>query len=163
MPSEGFLLFLSTIYLCCVLLVCTVVDLRRFVIPNRANAASLIGAMTYAVLSSRHALGPQMLGGLIGGSAFVAIAIAFRRIRHHDGLGLGDAKFMVGAGTWVGWQGVAPLVLAASLSALTYLLVRKIMDARFDPQDRIPFAPFLSLATLIVWCLQEHEAALWMG
>jgi len=34
MPSEGFLLFLSTIYLCCVLLVCTVVDLRRFVIPN---------------------------------------------------------------------------------------------------------------------------------
>lgn len=163
MLSDSLLLYLFTAYLCCVLLVCTVTDIRRFIIPNLANAVSLMGAVAFAVLSPRHALGPQVLGGMVGGSAFAAFAMTFSRIRHHEGLGLGDVKFMVGAGTWVGWQGVAPLVLTASLSALVYVFTRKVIDPRFDPQDRIPFAPFLSAATLFVWSLQEFGAALWMG
>lgn len=160
--NDPSLLYLFTAYLCGVLLVCTLVDIRRFVIPNLANAANLIGAMAFAVMSSRHALMPQILGGALGGGGFMALAIAFHRIRHHEGLGLGDAKFMLGAGTWVGWQGVAPLVLAASVSALIYLLTRKVIDPRFNLQGRIPFAPFLSAATLFVWALQEFGAAIWM-
>lgn len=150
------------IYLAGVLLVCTVSDIRHFIIPNAANVASLVGAIGFAAFSPQHSLGPQILGGIIGGGAFIAVAAVFYHARHYEGLGLGDAKFMVGAGTWVGWQGLAPLVLTASLSALLYVSIRKITDKRFDLQGRIPFGPFLSAATLIVWSLQEWGAALWM-
>lgn len=163
MLSDDLLHPLFTIYLAFVLLVCTAVDIRHFIIPNLANAANLAGAAAFAMLSSQHVLASQMLGGLIGGGAFAALAMAFYRIRRREGLGFGDAKFMVGAGTWVGWQGVAPLVLAASVSALAYILIRRAVDPRFDPQGRIPFAPFLSAATLFMWLLQEYGGATWMA
>ncbi|WP_445504883.1 prepilin peptidase [Microvirga sp. G4-2] len=160
--NDSALLYLFTAYLSGVLLVCTLVDIRRYVIPNLASGASLTGAVAFAVMSSHHALMPQILGGVLGGGGFMALAIAFHRIRHHEGLGLGDAKFMLGAGTWVGWQGVAPLVLLASVSALIYLLTRKVIDPRFNLQGRVPFAPFLSATTLFIWSLQEFGTAIWM-
>jgi len=162
MAQDHLLPSLFALYLATVLVVSTVADIRHLIIPDLANAASLTGAVIFAALSPQHALVPQLIGGAVGGGAFFLLAVVFYRIRHHHGLGLGDAKFMVGAGTWVGWQSVPLLVLAASLSALIYVAIRKATDVRFDPQGRIPFAPFLSGATLVVWSLQEFEVIQWM-
>ncbi|NIX78430.1 prepilin peptidase [Microvirga terricola] len=163
MPSELPLLAVFAAYLVTVLLVSAVIDARHFIIPNTANAANLAGALAFAFVMPQSTLASALLGGLIGGGAFVALAAAFRRIRRYDGLGLGDAKFMLGAGAWVGWQGLAPLVFVASSSALVYVALRRKMGEGFDPQAKIPFAPFLCAATLTVWSLQIFGYAPWLG
>ncbi|MGO4389320.1 prepilin peptidase [Microvirga sp. 2YAF29] len=162
MMTAHHLTLLATGYLAVVLLVCTWVDIRRMIVPNAANMASLAGALAFAALSARHSLPIQILGGLIGGALFLTLAALFKRARHYDGLGLGDTKFIIGAGTWVGWQGLAPLIFAASSSALAYAALQQAKGSPILPTTRIPFAPFLSLATLTVWCWQEFGDAPWM-
>jgi prepilin signal peptidase PulO-like enzyme (type II secretory pathway) len=162
MMSDHYLTLLFTGYLAVVLLACAWADIRWMIVPNMANAASLGGALIFATFSARHSLSIQVLGGLIGGGMFLALAALFRNIRHYDGLGLGDTKFIIGAGTWVGWQGLAPLIFAASSTALLYAAFRHVTGAPIHPTTRIPFAPFLSFATLTVWCWQEFGDAPWM-
>ncbi len=69
---------------------------------------------------------------------------------------------MAGAGVWVGWQGLAPLVLGASIGALLYVLIRRRVDGAFDLHQRVPFAPFLNAATFCVWFVQVIDAVPWL-
>jgi len=153
MHSTGYLLFFG-IYLCAALAWCTWSDLIRRTIPNWANATLLMGGIALALLSPAYAIGAALLGSLIGTAVFLGVAIGFHRFRGRDGLGFGDVKFMAGAGAWVGWQGLAPLTLIASVSALLYIVILRIRHGRFDPDTQLPFGPFLSFATLLVWCAQ---------
>jgi leader peptidase (prepilin peptidase)/N-methyltransferase len=162
MLPENTLAVLAFAYLACVLLVAVAHDLRSLIIPNACNAAILAGALVFATQSSTLALSSCILGGLIGGAALLLMSIGFRALRGYDGLGLGDAKYMAGAGTWVGWQGLAPLLLVASVTALLYVAAQSLRNGGFDPRTRIPFAPFLGAATLVVWLLQVTEAAPWL-
>lgn len=153
MHSTGHLIFFGA-YLCAALAWCTWSDLIRRTIPNWANATLLMGAIGLALLSPAHAVDAALLGSLIGVAVFLGVAIGFHRFRGYHGLGLGDVKFMAGAGAWVGWQGLAPLTLIASVSALLYIAMMRIRHGRFDPNTQLPFGPFLSFATLLVWCAQ---------
>ena len=162
MMSDHHLTLLFTGYLAVVLLVCTWTDIQRMIVPNSANAASLAGALVFTALSTQHSLPVQALGGLIGGGLFLALAALCRNFRHYDGLGLGDTKFIIGAGTWIGWQGLAPLIFAASSTALAYVAFRHVTGTPILATTRIPFAPFLSFATLTIWCWQEFGGAPWM-
>jgi leader peptidase (prepilin peptidase)/N-methyltransferase len=155
------LISFPSIYLGAVLLACTWADTSRMIIPNAANGALLLGAAAFACVSPIHTLPSALLGGIIGAASFLALSLFFRHVRGRDGLGLGDVKFMAGAGTWVGWQGLAPLVLIASLSALVYVATLTLSNGSFDPDRKLPFAPFLSLATALVWSLQVTEAMPW--
>lgn len=161
MFGEQTLLALFTVYLILVLIFCSLTDLRNLTIPNTFSLASLIGALAYASVSSQAACF-HILGGGIGFTSFVALSFAFKHIRHYEGLGLGDAKFMAGAGTWVGWQGLPLLILIASLSALLYVAACRLLTGQYNRMARLPFAPFLSLGTLIVWFLEMSGGVQWL-
>lgn len=162
MLPEDVPVWLALAYLASVLLVAIAYDLQRLVIPNACNAANLAGALLFASQSTKLAFSSFLLGGLIGGAGLLLLSIGFRALRGYDGLGLGDAKYMAGAGVWVGWQGLAPLLLVASGTALLWVAVLSLKTGRFDPHTRIPFAPFLGAATLIVWLLQVNGTAPWL-
>lgn len=149
-------------YLYAALAVCAWTDLSRLIIPDIANAALLAGAVLFACISPHHTFVDAMAGGAIGVGLFLSISITFRRLRGYDGLGFGDVKFMAGAGAWVGWQGVAPLILVASVSALVVVAGMRVVQGGFDPRMRLPFAPFLTAATALVWSLQITQGGLWL-
>lgn len=162
MLPENTLAVLAFVYLAGVLLVSVAFDLKRLIIPNACNAANLAGALIFATQSTKLALSSYILGGLIGGLGLLFLSIGFRALRGYDGLGIGDAKYMAGAGVWVGWQGLAPLLLTASVSALLWVAVQHLRNGGFNSRTRIPFAPFLGAATLVIWLLQVNEAAPWL-
>jgi leader peptidase (prepilin peptidase)/N-methyltransferase len=134
------------------------IDLRRMILPDRLNLT--LGAIG---LGQDFALGlPRpidgLLGSLIGAASLSAIAVAFRRLRGIDGLGLGDQKFVAAAGLWIGWQGLPLMLMIAAASALSFALVRAAINKEFDPKARIPFGPFLGFGTFAAWLVMMVTA-----
>lgn len=136
-------------------------DLRSKTIPDRLNAALLATGLGFSLVTPAPGLVAALIGAIAGASVLAAVAVVFRRTRGKDGLGFGDVKFLAGAGAWVGWQGLPPLVFVASISALLLVAAQRLARGRFDRDTQIPFGPHLGLATLVVWVAQAWQAAPW--
>jgi leader peptidase (prepilin peptidase)/N-methyltransferase len=79
------------------------------------------------------------------------IAEAFMRWRKVDALGLGDAKLFGAAGAWLGFDGLADVLLWASLTALAVALLAWLAGYAIRRDTQIPFGPFLAAATWLAW------------
>ncbi len=161
MDDSNLLLWLAAAYLVLVSLIVSVVDSRRLVIPNTLNAANAGGGFLFAALGTGPFLA-SVIGGVLGFAALLTFRAGYRSVRGREGLGLGDVKFMAGAGLWVGWHGLAPLMLVASLSALLFLMLRGAVSGHIDPQRALPFGPFLCIGTMTVWTVQMTGLAPWI-
>lgn len=98
----------------------------------------------------------RALAGLGAFLLLFALAQIFRRLRGVDALGLGDAKLFAAAGTWVGYAGLASVLLLASLSALAAAAVAALAGASIDRDTRIPFGPFLAVGLWLTWLYGPH-------
>ena len=90
--------------------------------------------------------------GAVAGYVFILLVRwAYARIRHREGIGLGDAKLFAAAGAWVGWLGLPSVLLVAALFGIAATLFRYGGKATLRSDDRVPFGTFLCLGTWIVW------------
>ncbi len=132
----------------------SVIDARRQIIPNYAVGALLAGGLLQS-----HVLGvispvQALAGALTGGLVFYIAKESYRLLRNVDGLGMGDVKFMVAAGSWVGLQGIPILVLLATVSALLMISTIHLTVGGLTQHTRIAFGPHLSTALFATWfCL----------
>ncbi|MEM1193756.1 MAG: prepilin peptidase [Pseudomonadota bacterium] len=90
-----------------------------------------------------------LIGAMAGGGVFLAVALGYRAMRGHDGLGLGDAKLLAAIGAWFGWTILAPVVLVASVSALLAVLVGS-QGKTLSATQIIRFGPALAFAGFMV-------------
>jgi prepilin signal peptidase PulO-like enzyme (type II secretory pathway) len=153
---------LSLIYLVVIVVFCWRSDVRKLRIPNTCSLAILVGGLMRSALAPFPDPYASLLGIAAGGSAMLALKLAYHRWRGRDGLGLGDVKLVAAAGAWVGWQGMAPVLLISSLSALVHVSVRLAGSTRFDAHGRIPFAPFIGVGLLAVWTCQTVGWGPWI-
>ncbi|MER2263867.1 A24 family peptidase [Methylobacterium oxalidis] len=129
-------------------------DIRAMIIPDAVNLLILVTGLGASVILGTVEPVSALAGALLGGGLLLGVRWAFRARRGYHGLGLGDVKFVTAAATWIGLEGLAPMLLLASLSALAYMGGRRLLDAGFDTGGRIPFGPFLALGTAAVAALQ---------
>ena len=151
-----------TLFYCCLFIVLLVIDLEHGLILNKVVYPAMAVALLISVFLPPSQLArisgeaaplinslPQLgivqaaIGGGIGLVVFLLIVIVSR-----GGMGLGDVKMAALIGLVTGF----PLVLVALLIAVIFgglvagtLLALKIKKRK----EAIPFAPFLSLATLV--------------
>lgn len=131
------------------------VDWRTRRIPNRLTASLLLSGLAVAGLTGVPTPAASLGGALLGGGFLLAIALGFRRLRGLDGLGLGDVKFLAGAGAWTGWQGVGPVVFLAAVAALAVVGAGRWAGVTLDRREPIPFGPALCLALVAVRAAQQ--------
>jgi leader peptidase (prepilin peptidase)/N-methyltransferase len=134
--------------LCAMLVVITLTDLERRVIPNAVLAVGAAVAVGIAVVTDPGSL-PERFAAAAGAGGFLfCVALAYPR-----GMGMGDVKLAAVMGLYLG-RAVAPaLVIAFGIGALVGL----VMIARMGTAARkqaIPFGPFLALGGV---------AGLWYG
>lgn len=127
-----------------------VVDLREMILPDRLNALLAGGGVGQSVFIGQPQFADAALGAFFGFVVLSTVAAAFRHIRGIDSLGFGDQKFAAAAGLWIGWEGIGPMLLIASCSALTFILIRSV-GRKFDKSEKVPFGPFLGLGTVTCW------------
>jgi leader peptidase (prepilin peptidase)/N-methyltransferase len=128
---------------CTLLVIVTLTDLDRRVIPNSVLAVGALAAVAIAAVSDPAGLPERGLAALAAGGFLFLIALAYPR-----GLGMGDAKLVAVMGLFLG-SAVAPAVL---IGFATGALVGVTMIARYGAAARkraVPFGPFLALGGVV--------------
>ncbi len=126
---------------CVVLVVVTVTDLERRIVPNRIIVPALVAALV-----ARTALDPSArwaLAALAAGGILLLVAVVYPA-----GMGMGDVKLTAFLGAWLGWQALTALLLGL-LASFPAALAILVLRGRSGRKVGLPFAPFLALGGVI--------------
>ena len=158
-------LLVSRLLFGCSLIVLFAVDLEHHLLPN---AVTLPGILVGFGLSFFTEPGwrSSLMGILVGGGLLYAIAEAYYRVRHEEGLGMGDVKMLAMVGAFVGWE-LAVMTLAMASVAGAIIGVALIATRRGDMKYALPFGTFLALggavAATVGRPLLDWYLGFWVG
>ncbi|WP_245315862.1 prepilin peptidase [Bradyrhizobium neotropicale] len=148
-----------------IMLAIAITDARSFLIPDPLNlAAVMLGLASAAVLGQGDlaVMAEAVLRAVFVAGAFLALHLAYLRLRRRRGIGLGDVKLAAVAGIWLDWPIVPIAIEIAALSALaTYAVRRYALRHRLRPSTRLPFGLFFAPAIWICWLLQTTLPSGW--
>jgi leader peptidase (prepilin peptidase)/N-methyltransferase len=123
-------------------------------IPVGLGASYLMGEMIWL-----HAL-----GAVLGYGALVILEKGYEELRGRPGLGRGDAKLFAAGGAWCGAMALPMILLAASLSALIWVLIyRVITGAQIKGDSMIAFGPFLAFGIGFVFIAKRFGLLAFAG
>lgn len=148
---------LATFVLFALLIAVAVIDMRTLRIPNWLNAIVALCGLTASWALDRSLL-DALIGVGVGYGAMWAVSEGYRSVRGRDGLGMGDAKLLAGAGAWLGWIGLPFVVLIASALGLAYVAARRVAGREIAATDAFAFGPFLSAGVAITWLVIAYTA-----
>lgn len=161
-PFETVILYVLLSY---VLIVITFIDFDYLIVPNGITYSGMIFILGLSIicpdvycvkllesdfsLTSINRLDSAILCligmGVSGGIVF-ATAVIGELVLKKEAMGIGDAKLMCMCGGIIGWK----LGIVVFFIAPFFGLLMAIPMLIFKKANRIPYAPFLSLATLLV-------------
>ncbi len=136
-------LTLIAIYIA-VLVSCAATDIASFRVPNAITYPAILLAFLVGAFLPDADFEGAVIGGAAAGGLMLAALIISR-----GGMGLGDVKLATFAGLVLGWPliGSALVLTAVAGGAAAVVLLLSGLKGRKDP---IPYAPFISAATLTV-------------
>ncbi|MEZ5359640.1 MAG: A24 family peptidase [Candidatus Zixiibacteriota bacterium] len=138
--------FQSAVLLLLLFVFC-ITDIRFFLIPNWLLLVFTLPAIPIIIWGKSISMVDAGLGGLINFLLFYIVAVIGKKLFGKDALGGGDIKLAGVLGLFTGWQGIVPMLLIGSLSAI---FVYGILIAwKRKKQPRIPFGPFLVFGSLL--------------
>jgi prepilin signal peptidase PulO-like enzyme (type II secretory pathway) len=123
-----------------------IIDYQHRIIPDELQLSIAMTGIIYHGVLGTHIAEP-LAGMLLGLALGLLLHHGFRWLRHKEGLGFGDVKFMAVSGLWLGTMPLIPyLFYAGWLGILSALLWRLV-----NPDPRFPFGPALAMSlTLLV-------------
>lgn len=127
-----------------------VFDLKYMILPDAANYALTGLALVLMIVKEDYW---RYLWSGIGSGLFFFLLNRIR-IRGSEAMGMGDVKYVVFMGLFLGFPKVA---VAGYLAFITGALVSVmlLMLKRIKKTDPVPFGPFLILGTGVVWIWGE--------
>ena len=133
------------------LLALAAMDIRALVLANVLTLPLIAAGLVFAAAIDPSRVWIHLGGAAAGFAAMVAVAFAYRRLRHRDGLGFGDAKLMAAAGAWTGLEGIGGVLLYAAASGLIFATLMRAAGTRVDAATEIPFGAGIALGLWLVW------------
>lgn len=142
---------LASIVLGSTLVALSVIDAAEMRLPDVLTLPLLAAGITFAVAAGWDSLGARCLAAVAGFSALYLPAAAYKAVRGHAGMGLGDAKLLAASAAWTGLDGIAAVIVYACAAALILALISRVAGRTVEATTAIPFGPFLAFATWLVW------------
>ncbi len=138
---------LSRLLFGCLLLVLFAIDLEHHLLPN---VLTLPGIAIGFVLSFFGEPGwrSSLVGIVVGGGVLYLIAEAYYRLRHEEGLGMGDVKMLAMIGAFVGWKLTLVALMMASFAG-SIVGVALIASQRGGMKYALPFGTFLAMGAAL--------------
>ncbi|WP_417452452.1 prepilin peptidase [Kiloniella sp.] len=159
------------------LLVLAIIDFEHLYLPDLLLLPLTLAGLGFSYWWQPDLFVHHTIGLLMGGGLFFLIRWLYSRLRGREAMGLGDVKFACAIGAWVGWMGLASVILIAAVSALVFYLIRerlrkrspRLIDKTGSPPEMqaeeeldteaseerdsslLPFGPFLALGLWIIW------------
>jgi len=130
------------------LLVLSMIDFKYFAVPDSINLA----AIAFALIQIDFIQGFYDALLIAGGFALLRFAISY--LLKKEAMGEGDIMVAATMGALLGLPNVLFAIFLSAVLALIPSLIAK--------DHRVPFVPFLALATLIVYLFDNFFTHLWM-
>ncbi len=138
------------------LVVGTFVDLEHLIIPDRISLGGIVaGLLLSALLPSLHgqetaaeSLWSASLGVLVGSGTLWIAGVVGKMVFKKEAMGFGDVKLLGAVGAFLGPASILFIVLVSSLFG-SIVGVSLVLAKRRELSGRIPFGPYLALASVI--------------
>jgi leader peptidase (prepilin peptidase) / N-methyltransferase len=128
---------------CALLVVVTLTDLERRVIPNAVLVGGAVIALMILVATDPGSLGARAIAAAAAGGFLFLVALAYPR-----GMGMGDVKLAAVMGLYLA-RSVAPaLVIGFAAGAIVGIALIALRGASARKQA-VPFGPFLALGGIV--------------
>ena len=131
----------------CAMIVLFVIDLQHRILPNIITLPGIVIGFLCSML-----VGPgwqsSLIGIAAGGGTLWAIAEIYYRVRHEEGLGMGDVKMLGMVGAFLGWKLVILTLVLSSFSG-TVVGLAVLLLKRESMKYALPFGTFLAVGAMI--------------
>jgi leader peptidase (prepilin peptidase)/N-methyltransferase len=148
----------------CTMIVLFVIDLQHQILPDVITLPGIIIGFLLSEVAGPGWL-PSLIGIAVGAGSLFAISEVYYRVRHEEGLGMGDVKMLGMIGAFLGWKLVILTLVLSSVAGSIFSLV--ILTARKGSlKSALPFGTFLAIGAmaaavagepLVNWYLQYFQ------
>lgn len=150
--AEG--IIIALLIVCIITLIIT--DLEHYMIPDEIQIASGALAIAYAIVMERD-LPHLLLSGLAGGAFGLIMLYGFLWIKGRHGLGMGDVKFFVVAGLWLGMEAFLPFLFYSGVLGIVSAMIWRLLGKG----EHFPFGPAIAISMLLCILYPEIPMAFW--
>jgi len=137
------LLLASRLVFGCALVVLFAIDLEHHLLPNAITLPGIAVGLAFS-LFVEPGWWMALLGVVLGGGALYATAEVYYRVRHEEGLGMGDVKMLAMVGAFLGWKLTLMTLMLASVAG-SIIGLALIAAGRGTMKYALPFGTFLAL------------------
>nr|WP_320013192.1 A24 family peptidase [uncultured Desulfobulbus sp.] len=141
-PTPYF--FLYTLFFA-LLLAVAVIDLRLRTIPDSLVILGCFAGITGSFFTPFPGWINALAGMVLGFLVPLVVTTIYEWLRDKTMIGGGDIKLLAMIGAFVGWQPLGSILFYSALLGLLVAVAARVTGK----SDRLPFAPFLALGTLI--------------
>jgi leader peptidase (prepilin peptidase)/N-methyltransferase len=127
----------------CALIVLFAIDLEHHLLPNVITLPGIAIGFMFSLVTLP-GWKDSLIGIVAGGGVLFLIAEGYYRIRHEEGLGMGDVKMLAMVGAFLGWQLTLLTLMLASFAG-TIIGVGMIATGRGTMKYALPFGTFLAI------------------
>ncbi len=140
------LLLIARLIFGCVMIVLFVIDLQHKILPNVITLPGIVIGFLLSIVAGPGWL-DSLIGILAGGGVLWAIAEVYYRVRHEEGLGMGDVKMLGMIGAFLGWKlMLLTLVLASFSGTLVGIVI--LVTKKESLKYALPFGTFLAVGAI---------------
>jgi leader peptidase (prepilin peptidase)/N-methyltransferase len=131
----------------CALIVLFAIDLEHHLLPNVITLPLIVVGFLFSFFTEP-GWTASLIGILVGGGVLWLVAETYYRVRHEEGLGMGDVKMLAMVGAFLGWQLTLMTLMFGSLSG-TMIGLALIVTKRGGMKYALPFGTFLALGAAV--------------
>lgn len=142
-------------------------DFEERILPDEMTLGGVAAGLLFAYLSPIPSLlgflllpfgtnpkwlsvGESLIGAFVCGGAMWLVGAVYQRIRHREGLGLGDVKMIAMIGAFLGLQHALRILIAGSVLGAVLGLVFIVVTRKDASSYELPYGSFLGIAALII-------------
>lgn len=131
----------------CALIVLFAIDLEHHLLPNAITLPGTVVGFAFSLFAEPGWVA-SLIGLLAGGGVLYLVAVVYYRVRHEEGLGMGDPKMLAMIGAFLGWKLTLLTLMLASFTG-TIIGLSLIAARRGTMKYALPFGCFLTVGAVL--------------
>ncbi len=154
-------LLIARLVLGCAMVVLFAIDLQHRILPNVITVPGVAIGFLFSLIAPP-GWASSLIGIVAGGGALLLVSAIYLRVRHDEGLGMGDVKMLAMIGAFLGWKLMLLTLLLGSFMGSVVGLAMVALK-RGDMKYALPFGTFLAVAALVSAVTGEAIVAWYVG
>ncbi|RCW48148.1 A24 family peptidase [Halanaerobium sp. MA284_MarDTE_T2] len=139
------------------MIVLTMIDVDHQILPNQLTLGGLVVGLLFSFFRSDITVIYSLIGVLASGGLLFLIAFLSK-----GGMGGGDIKMMAMVGSFTGPViAISAIFLGALIALIAHL--PGVISGKTGMKTKLPFGPFLAVASLILWFYSEELFAMYLS